>query len=64
MMPTTPQEISLVWGCTDIAEMIGRSERQTFYLLESGSIPARKVGNRWVADRNKLVNHFLTGENA
>lgn len=51
--------IDLVWGCEDIAKVINRSQRQTFWLLENGALPAKKVGNRWVADKNKLHAHFL-----
>lgn len=52
-------KIDLVWGCAEIAKVIQRTPRQTFYMLESGSLPARKVGNRWVADRSKLHALFL-----
>ncbi|WAJ31175.1 helix-turn-helix domain-containing protein [Antarcticirhabdus aurantiaca] len=48
---------------TAIARMIGRTERQTFHLCTSGEIPARKVGNRWVIERSKLVAVF-TGDAA
>jgi hypothetical protein len=53
--------ISLIWGAKAIAEELGVSPRKAFYLLESGAIPARKVGNLWVADRGKLRTFFLQG---
>jgi hypothetical protein len=54
------ENIDLLWGARAIAQAIGRSERQAFYLLETGQLPARKVGATWVAARPKLVE-FLTG---
>jgi hypothetical protein len=56
-------EIDLVWEVKNIAKVIGRTERQTFHLLASGQLPARKVGDRWVAERNKLIR-FIMGEAA
>lgn len=51
----------LVWGGSGIAQVIKRTDRQTFHLLESGALPAKKVGGRWVASRRKLIE-FLTDE--
>ncbi|WP_292500199.1 hypothetical protein [Mesorhizobium sp.] len=39
--------------------MINKKPRQAFHLLESGLLPARKVGNQWVAERGKLRAFFL-----
>ncbi len=50
--------IELVWGAQAIAKMIGRSTRSTFYMLDSGELPAKKVGGRWVAERSELVRFF------
>lgn len=51
--------LDLVWGCKAIAAVIGRTERATFHMLESGDLPvARQVGSRWVASRRKLVEYF------
>ena len=55
--------LDLVWEVNGIAKVIGRTERQTFHLLNSGELPAKKVGNRWVAERSKLIA-FFTGEAA
>lgn len=49
----------LVWGGENIAKVIGRTRRITFSLLDKGELPAKKVGGRWVAERNKLIS-FLT----
>jgi hypothetical protein len=51
--------IDLIWGGENIAKIIGRTKRITFHLLETGQLPAKKVGGRWVAERNKLLNFFL-----
>lgn len=49
----------LVWGASAIARAIGRTDRQTFHMLDRGMIPAKKVGGRWVAERGQLMNFFL-----
>jgi hypothetical protein len=54
-----PASLDLVWGADAIAAAIGRSPRQTFHMLDSGQLPAKKVGNRWVAERGKLIRFFL-----
>ena len=53
------ESLDLVWGIKAIAKLIGRTERQAFYLASEGKIPARQVGGRWVASRQKLVEFFL-----
>ena len=53
----------LVWGARAIGSVINRETRQTFGLLESKQLPAKKVGGRWVASRQRLLNH-LAGEAA
>ncbi len=45
----------LIWGASEIAKVIGRTDRQTFHMLSTGALPARKVGGRWVAVRKKLI---------
>lgn len=53
------KEADLVWGGEEISKVIGRSARVTFHLLEKGEIPAKKVGGRWVASRQKLIDFFV-----
>ncbi len=48
----------LIWGASAIARTIGRTDRQVFHLLEKGAIPAKRIGNRWVAERNQLMKFF------
>lgn len=42
------------WGVEEIAKVIGRDKRATYYLLSKGALPARKVRGQWVAYRAKL----------
>ncbi|MBY3597544.1 DNA-binding protein [Rhizobium bangladeshense] len=58
---TTEKELKLdlIWEVAEIAKLIGRNERQTFHLLSSAQLPARKVGGRWVAERSKLIAFFM-----
>jgi hypothetical protein len=44
-----------IWGARKIGEVIGRSERATFHLLENGLLPAKRVGERWCASRRALI---------
>lgn len=52
------EQIDLLWGAEEIAKAIGRSRRSTFDMLDKGAIPAKKVGGRWVIERNKLIEFF------
>ncbi|MCV3738355.1 DNA-binding protein [Rhizobium sp. TRM96647] len=58
-MEAVAEKIDLVWGAEDIATVIGRTPRVTFHLLNTGALPAKKVGGRWVAERNTLVRFFM-----
>lgn len=50
-----------VWGAKAIGGVIKRNRRQTFWLLQNGKLPARKVGALWVSERNALLA-FLTSD--
>ncbi|HEV7255757.1 MAG TPA: DNA-binding protein [Mesorhizobium sp.] len=50
--------LDLVWGVNAIAQLIGRTDRQTFHMCQTGELPARKVGNRWVIERSRLAAVF------
>ena len=57
--PSAPAEgLDLVWGCRAIARRIGKSERQTYYLLEENLIPAKKIGKEWCTTEKALHQHF------
>ena len=53
-----PLAEDLLRGCARIAEFLGESERRTFYLLQTGQIPAGEVGTVWVASKSALRSHF------
>ncbi|MBZ3693222.1 DNA-binding protein [Phyllobacterium calauticae] len=52
-------ELELVWGLEAISKIIGRTVRQTHYMLSTGKIPARQIGNRWVVERGVLIRFFM-----
>ena len=54
----------LLWGAKAIAEAIERTERITFHLLETGAIPAQKVGGKWCASRARLLAYCSGGSAA
>jgi hypothetical protein len=59
------EDLDLLWGVRPIAKEIKRSDRQTYYMLENGRLPAQKVGSLWCASRKGLRKHFrsaLRGE--
>ncbi|HKN27975.1 MAG TPA: hypothetical protein VJY34_08850 [Roseiarcus sp.] len=43
-----------IWGAQRIGETVGKTEREAYYLLERGLLPATKVGRQWVSTRGKL----------
>jgi hypothetical protein len=53
----------IVWEVAEIAKEIKRTARQTYHLLNTGQLPARKVGGRWVGSRKKL-RAYLVGDAA
>lgn len=55
------QTLDLVWGAAAIGAVINRTPKQTFHLLESKQLPARKSGGKWVASRRLLREHFEAG---
>lgn len=55
---TTENSLDLVWGAAAIGKIIGRSDRATFGMLESGELPAKKVKGRWVVERTQLIQFF------
>lgn len=52
------EQSDVIWGAGEIAKAIGTTERATYHMLGLGKIPARKIGARWVASRQKLRQHF------
>ncbi|MBO0905570.1 hypothetical protein [Jiella sonneratiae] len=58
MTKETNDALDLLWGIAAIAAFIGRTERQTYHMLVSGHLPAKQVGERWVAKREALERFF------
>jgi hypothetical protein len=54
----------LLWGAEAIAAAIGRTPRQTFKLLETGKLPAKKIGRRWFSTKRALARAMALGEAA
>lgn len=52
-----------VWGLKNIAEEIGQTVGQTYYLVKNGRLPARQIGEKWVTTRGEL-RRALRGETA
>jgi excisionase family DNA binding protein len=52
-------ELDLLWGSKAIGAELGLSQRQVYWLLEAGRVPATKVGRRWCASRVILKQHFV-----
>jgi hypothetical protein len=48
----------LLWGVKAIAKEIGQPERQVYWRLENGQLPAGKHGQIWVASRQTLRKFF------
>jgi hypothetical protein len=49
----------LLWGAQAIADYIGKSYRQTVYLLSTKKLPAQKIGSTWIGHRAKLRARLL-----
>ena len=53
-------EISnVVWGAADIGKVIGRTARQVYRMIESGSLEGVvKIGGRLAGTRERLLTNF------
>jgi len=47
-----------IWGAAAIGRVIGRNERQTFYLLSTNRIDADKLGDQWVSTPRRLLKRI------
>ena len=48
----------VLWGAKAIAAYIKQTPRQTYYLLESGQLPAQRLGQRWVTTKARIRAHL------
>jgi hypothetical protein len=48
----------LLRGCEAISAYLGIDPRSAFHYLQSGQIPATKLGRLWLGSRSRLRRHF------
>jgi hypothetical protein len=53
--PQPFQQHDICRGAKAIGEVLGLTERQAFWALESGQVPATKLGRIWTASRARLL---------
>ena len=63
MSQPNPETLDLLWGAAAIGAFLNLNRRQSYHCLENDQLPARKVGDKWVASRDALRRHIL-GEEA
>jgi hypothetical protein len=63
-MSAGAKNLDILWGAAAIGAYIGKSDRGAFHLLETGKLPARKVGAQWVSSKGELAAALglVTGE--
>lgn len=49
----------LLWGAEAIADHIGRSKRQTYYLIEIEAIPVKHLGPRTIVGSRSEIDASL-----
>jgi hypothetical protein len=54
----------LIWGIGAIALHIGRTPRQTAYLIEKGKLPVKRLGARTIAARKSELSSNLSSQKA
>jgi hypothetical protein len=54
----------LMIGARPIAAWLGQPVRVTFYMLESGQLPAFKIGKRWAVRKSTLKQRIADLESA
>ncbi len=52
------QELDLLHGAREIGAFLKTNPRKTYYLLETGALPAFKLGNQWCARKSTLLAYF------
>ncbi|HEY8377074.1 MAG TPA: helix-turn-helix domain-containing protein [Nannocystis sp.] len=46
----------------DAADLLGKSERTVRHMAQTGRLPARRVGSRWLIDRDELLSGKYSGQ--
>lgn len=57
-MTVPTEELDLLHGAREIAAFLRISPRKTYYLLETGALPAFKLGGKWCARKSTLLAYF------
>jgi hypothetical protein len=52
----------LLWGGKEISDFLGVPPRKAYWMLEQKLIPARKIGDKWVASRRALREHLAPAD--
>lgn len=59
------EPLDLIWGCKDIGKLIGRTRPQVYSMIEAGKLPmVKKIGERYVVSRSKLIEFFMSEDAA
>ncbi len=48
------EQLDVLRGAEEIGAYIKLNARQTFYLLEKGALPAKKLGGKWISTKRQL----------
>ena len=59
MSQPNPEPLDLIWGAVAIGRFLNLNRRQSYHCLENDQLPARKVGDKWVASREALRRHII-----
>ena len=58
MTEATKIDSTVLWGVKNIARAIGKPPRGVYHLLETGRLPARKIGRQLIATKEALDRFF------
>jgi hypothetical protein len=57
--PSLTAPIDLLWGAGQIGQVIGRTSRAAYHILERGEIKsAKKIAGRWCVSRSALLREL------
>ena len=62
MSKEAPLAADLLHGACEIAAYLGISERETYYAIEAGHIPVKRMGRLIVASKSVLRRAFVPEE--
>jgi excisionase family DNA binding protein len=56
------EQIPFSLGVSDLKEFLPLSDSKIYMMLESGEIPARKIGGKWTVSRPEFLAWFFGSE--